>query len=391
MKNQFLLDQSIIYLNHGSFGACPKPIFEDYQKWQLELERQPVEFITKTGPLALKQSKLALANYINCDADDLVYTPNPSVAGNTVIKSLRLGANDEVLTTNHEYGAMDRTWKYYCQKAGAKYIQQNISLPLASKEQFIEAFWKGLTSKTKIIFISQITSSTGLIFPVKEICKRAKELGLMTIVDGAHVPAHIDLDLKELDADIYFGACHKWMLTPKGSSFLYVKRALQNLFDPLIISWGYDAEFPSHSQFLDYHEFNGTRDFSAYLTIPVALEFLKKNNWEEEKKKCKTMIREVYPEASKILGTQPICPLTDEFLGQMCSIPVNTANPIELKNLLYDKYRIEIPVMKSSASFMQRPNQIFIRISLQAYNSMSDVEKLFEALKDIKSKTNLIF
>ena len=391
MKNQFLLNPSVTYLNHGSFGACPKPIFDDYQKWQLELEKQPVEFITKIGPAALKRSNRALANYIHCEADDLVFTPNPSVAGNTIIKGLKLDANDEVLTTNHEYGAMDRTWKYYCNKSGAKYVQQNISLPLESKEQFIKEFWMGLTSKTKIIFVSQITSSTGLIFPVKEICTRAKELGLMTIIDGAHVPAHIDLNLRELDADIYFGACHKWMLTPKGSSFLYVKKELQNLFDPLIISWGYDSEFPSHSQFLDYHEFNGTRDFSAYLTIPVALEFLNKNNWEAEKKKCRTAIREVYPEACKILGTLPICPLSEEFLGQMCSIPINTDKPIELKNLLYDKYQIEIPIMKSGASFMQKPNQIFIRISLQAYNTTNDVEVLFDGLRDIRRTTNLIF
>ncbi len=214
IKSQFLVDPSVTYLAFGSFGSCPKPIFEDYQKWQLELEKEPAQFITVNGPIYLKRSREALAQYINCSADDLVYTTNPSYAINIIAKSLKLNAGDEILTTNFEYGALDRTWNYYCKKVGAKYVRQPIELPLVSKEKFIEDFFKGLTNKTKAIFISQITSTTALIFPVKEICEIAKTKGLFTIVDGAHVPGHIHLDLTELKADVYTGACHKWMMTP---------------------------------------------------------------------------------------------------------------------------------------------------------------------------------
>ncbi|HXP52736.1 MAG TPA: aminotransferase class V-fold PLP-dependent enzyme, partial [Bacteroidia bacterium] len=244
LKSQFLLNTDITYLNFGSFGACPRPIFEEYQRYQLELETEPVQFIAVNGPVYLKKSREALAQYINCNADDLVYVTNPSYAINIIAKSLKLNAGDEVLSTNIEYGALDRTWNYYCKKAGAKYVRQPITLPLVSKEKFIEDFFKGLTSKTKAIFIGEITSTTALIFPVKEICEIAKSKGLLTIVDGAHVPGHISLNLAEMKADVYTGACHKWMCTPKGCSFLYVKKEFQELFDPLVVSWGYESAFP---------------------------------------------------------------------------------------------------------------------------------------------------
>jgi len=384
MKNLFLLNPEITYLNHGSFGSCPKPIFENYQKWQLELEQSPVQFITKTGEAQLKISKQALANFIGCEWDDLIYVMNPTTAMNTIIKGLELNEGDEVLTTNHEYGAIDRTWKYYCAKSGAKYVQQNITLPLQSKEIFLKQFWSGLTQKTKYVFLSQITSSTALIFPAKEICERAKELGLITIVDGAHVPNHIPLNLKELKADIYTGACHKWMLTPKGSSFLYVTKELQNQFDPLIVSWGYDAEIPSDSKYQDYHQYQGTRDFSAFLTIPTALQFFTENNWEIKKKECRDLLKHYYPIVANELGTQPICPVTDEFLGQICSIPINTPDNIALHDLFYEKYKIEIPVFKLNDS-------TYIRISFQAYNGANEIEYLLNSIKDIKTNTNLIF
>lgn len=390
MKSLFHLNPEITFLNHGSFGACPKPIFEDYQKWQLELEKEPVHFITVETPKFLRESRQALGNFIGCHADDLVFVPNPSTAFNIIIKNLDLKSGDEILTTNHEYGAMDRTWNYYCKKTGAKYVQQNISLPIHSKEQFIEEFWKGLSPKTKIIFISQITSPTALIFPVKEICDRAKELGLMTIVDGAHVPHHIELNLAELKADIYTGACHKWMLTPKGCSFLYVKKEMQHLFDPLIISWGYEAEFPSHSQFLDYHEYQGTRDSAAFFTVPKALTFLEENNWELVKKNSRKLIRETYLEICDFLKTKPICQVSDEFLGQMCSIPITTSDGLKLKEVLYDEYKIQVPIMRTQLDFERRTNQVFLRISANVYNNEKDMLTLKNALEDIRKKSTLI-
>ena len=254
LKKHFLLRDDITFLNFGSFGACVKPVFERYQQYQLELEQEPVQFIMVNGLTYLEKSREALGKYLNCDKDDLVYVTNPSYAVNAIAKSFNLQPRDEILSTNLEYGACDKTWEYYCQRAGALFVRQPISLPIQSKEEFISEFFKGLTIHTKMIFISHITSSTGLRLPVEEICAIAKEKGLITFVDGAHAPAQVPIDLNNSSFDIFTGACHKWMMTPKGSSFLYVKKEFQSMVDPLIVSWGYKSMSPSHSTFLDYHQ-----------------------------------------------------------------------------------------------------------------------------------------
>lgn len=383
MKSEFYLNPTITFLNHGSFGSCPKPIFEEYQRFQLELENDPVFFVQNKLKGYLKIARESLSAYVGCKAQDVFFTPNPTFAVNVIMRSLKLQAGDEILTTNHEYGAMDRTWNFYCKKSGAKYIRQEISLPIMSKEQILEEFWKGYTSKTKVIFLNQISSATALIFPVKEICDKAKELGLITIVDGAHVPGHIDLDIQELNPDYYTGTLHKWMLAPKGSSFLYVKEKLQNDLDPLVVSWGYEPVVAGETQFLDYHELQGTNDFSAYLCTPKVIEFLEVNNWKQKSKECKQIVIDNYQRFCNLLKTKPICPINAEFLGQMASVLVKTKQPLELKNLLYNKYQIQIPVMPLN-------DEIYIRYSINAYNSQEDLDILYKAIQDIIETTNLI-
>ncbi len=383
LKSQFLLNQEIAFLNFGSFGACPKPVFDDYQRWQRELEFEPVQFIAVNGPENLKRSREALGGYIGCDADDVVYFPNPSHAVNMVAKSLSLQPGDEVLSTDIEYGACDKSWNYYCKKSGARYVRQSIGLPLVSKEQFVTDFFKGLSAKTKLIFISHITSATGLVLPVKEICRAAREKGIITFVDGAHAPGHVPLNLRELEADIYTGACHKWMLTPKGCSFIYVKKELQPLFDPLVVSWGYDSVLPSASRFIDYHQGQGTRDFSAFLTVPKAIEFMKEHNWPHIAAQCRKLVQENAQRFCDLLGTKPLAPVTDEFIGQMLSIRVNTAEPEKLQRHLFETYKVEIPVMRQD-------DKVFIRYSINAFNSQHDLDRLYQALEEIISKTELI-
>ncbi len=383
MKKLFLLSPEITFLNHGSFGACPKIVFENYQHWQRQLENEPVQFITKIGIQALKESKLAFSKIINCETDDFFFLPNPTTAINTVVNSLSLKKDDEILSTSLEYGAMDKTWNFYCQKTGAKYIRQEITLPITSKNQFLVDFWKGYSAKTKVIFISHITSTTALILPVKEIIVKAKELGLITIIDGAHVPGHIPLNLQELNPDFYTGAIHKWFLAPKGCSFLFVNKKFQSSLKPLIVSWGYESDTPSHSKFLDYHEFNGTRDFSAYLTIPSIIKFRAETKWEELIKTSKQMILDWYPKFCELLHTEPICPVNSEFLGQMCSIPIQTPNWVKLKEILFNNYKIEIPITKQG-------NNFFIRISIQPYTTNDELLYLYHTLKSLKEEGNLI-
>ena len=383
MKSLFQLDDTITFLNHGSFGSCPKPIFEEYQRLQLELEKDPVLFIQKNQPQYLKIAREELAGFVGCDAKDLYFTPNPTFAVNTIMRSLNLQSDDEILSTNHEHGAMDRTWNFSFKKSGAKYIRQTISMPVISKETLLEEFWSGYSSKTKVVFLNHISSATALIFPVKEICEKAQQLGLITIIDGAHVPGHIDLNIAELNPDYYTGTLHKWMLAPKGSSFLYVKKEFQNDLQPLVVSWGYESLSPSESQFLDYHEYQGTNEISAYLCTPTVIEFLKQYKWKEVAANCKQLVLDNYQRFCDLVGAKPICPITSEFLGQMASIPIRTEKPMELKEVLYTKYKIQIPVMPLN-------DQIFIRYSMNAYNSQKDLDVLYQALKDIIATTDLI-
>jgi isopenicillin-N epimerase len=383
MKTLFQLDKEITFLNHGSFGSCPTTIFENYQNFQKELEQDPVHFIQVKQPNYLNKARKALAQFVGCKDKDLYFTPNPTFAVNTIMRSLHLQPDDEILSTNHEYGAMDRTWSFYCKKSGAKYIRQEISLPIQSKEQVLEEFWKGYTSKTKVVFLNHISSSTALIFPVKEICEKAQQLGLITIIDGAHVPGHIDLNIQELNPDYYTGTLHKWMLAPKGSSFLYVNKEFQTELDPLVVSWGYESLFPSDSQFLDYHEYQGTNDISQYLCTPKVIEFLENNYWTEVSKKCKKIVFENYQRFCDLVGEKPLCPISEEFLGQMASIPIKTSNPTELKNLLFSKYKIQIPVMPLNGN-------AYLRYSINAYNTQEDLDILYKALQDIIATTDLI-
>jgi isopenicillin-N epimerase len=377
MKGLFLLNPEITFLNFGSFGATPKPIFETYQAIQRELEAEPVQFITVSGPKRVLANRNALAEYLNADPSDLVLVQNPTYAVNILARGLDLKAGDEVLTTNLEYGACDRAWKFYSAEKGARYIQSEISLPIVSKEAFLKEFWAGYSENTKVVFISHITSVTGLILPIEEIVQEAKNRGLITIVDGAHAPAHVPLNLHKLDADAYVGACHKWMMSPKGVSFLHVTKQLHPL-DPVLISWGYEADYPGESKFIDHHQFNGTRDFSAFLCLESSIDFLNKHDWWQEAAKNRAIVQQWLTRLCTLLDTVPLAPVNDHFIGQMGSIGITCKDPVALKQNLYNEFKIEMPVM------VQHEN-VFIRFSFNAFNSEQDLEKLEAVLQQLKS------
>jgi isopenicillin-N epimerase len=207
---EFLLDPEVTFLNHGSYGACPRTVFERYQEWQLELERQPVLFLARRIDTLLADARAALAEYVGCDPDDLVFVPNATAGVNVAAWPSGLQAGDEVLTTDLEYGALDLAWEHICGDFGARYIRTPISLPITSPDEIVETIWSAVTPRTRVLFLSHHTSSTALMLPVAELCRRARERGIRTIVDGAHVPGHLPLNLRELDADFYAGNCHKW-------------------------------------------------------------------------------------------------------------------------------------------------------------------------------------
>ena len=373
MKSQFLLDPDFVFLNHGSFGACPRPVFDAYQRWQRELERQPVAFLGRRATDLLADARAALAAYLGVEARDVVYFPNPTTALNMVIRSLDLRPGGEILTTDQEYGAMDRTWRFVCRKTGARTMRQPIPLPVTSHDDFVDAFWAGVTERTRVVFISHITSPTALTFPAGEICRRAREAGLLSIVDGAHAPGQIPLNLAALGADIYTGACHKWLCAPKGSAFLYVRREVQELLEPLVVSWGWESEKPGDSPFIDHHEWQGTRDIAAFLSVPAAIEFQAAHDWEGVRGRCRDLASETRQRLNALTGLDPICPDSPEWFSQMFAARLPDVDLDRLKAQLYDEYRIEVPVFRWNG-------QPLIRVSFQAYNSQADADALLDAL-----------
>lgn len=376
-KDLFLLDPEIIFLNHGSFGATPKPVFDVYQSWQRRLERQPVMFLGREFDSLMYAARKDLGDYLNAKPEDLVFVPNATYGVNVVVKSLNLKVGDEILTTDHEYGACDYTWEYACKNSGAIYIHRPVNLPLQPEVDLIDDFMAGVTPKTKVIYLSHITSPTALILPVAEICKRAKNLGIITVVDGAHVMGQMNLNLAQIGADFYTGNCHKWSLAPKGSGFLYVSEHLQGIIEPLVISWGYgnDPQMGTGSRYVDIMQWTGTRDPAAFLSVPAAIQFLRDNNWDEVRRECHQLLKRAIGDICDLTGLVSAYPLDSDVYIQMGVAPLpERTDLLKLKKRLYDEFKVEVPLT-------QHGNQKFVRISVQAYNTAEDINSLLEAMR----------
>ncbi len=375
LKKHFLLDPKITYLNHGSFGATPKPVFKEYQRWQRELENQPVEFLGRRHDGLMRESRMVLAEYLGTRAENLVYTQNVTVSMNIVARSLKLGAGDEVLSTNHEYGAMDRAWRFLSKERGFAYINHPVSLD--SQDDLVDSFWRAVTPQTRVIFISHIASPTATIFPVEKIIQRARSQGILTVIDGAHAPGQIPLHLDSLGADFYGGNLHKWLCAPKGAGFLYARPDVQNLLKPLVVSWGYEALVPGSSMFIDHHEWWGTRDVAAFLTVPKAIEFQQEQDWAEVRSACHHLAVETWRRIHDLTGIRPLHSDPETWFAQMTvsTLPADT-DAAAFQRRLYDGHRIEIPLLDWRGYKL-------MRLSVQGYNSRRDMDRLLFALKEL--------
>jgi isopenicillin-N epimerase len=356
VHGDFLLDPEIAYLNHGGFGACPRPVFEEYQRLQRELERGPTDFLSRQlvdwfwgseeRPRRLDEAKEALARFVGARADDIVFVQNATVALNTAIRSLRLDPGDEVLTTTHEYGAIVRTWGF----VGA-------TLVACEPDELIER----IGARTRAVCVSHITSPTALLLPVEEICAAARAAGALAIVDGAHVPGHVSLDLSSLGADVYAGNCHKWLCAPKGAGFLWARPDEQGWLEPNVISWGYHDD----AGFGERHGWTGTRDPAVFLAVPKAIEVHATFELERARELADTVEQRLTELGlPRVRGTP--APLMRAF-----GLPAGDAH--ELWRRLYEEYRVEVPVY-------ERDDARLLRVSIGPYNDEDDVERLVAAL-----------
>ena len=379
LRPLFELDPGITFLNHGSFGACPREVLEAQWRWQIEMERNPVEFLGRRSADLLLAARTALGSEVGTTGENLVFIPNSTTGVNVVAHSLPLAPGDDVLATNLEYGACDAAWQQVCRRSNAHYRQVTIPLPFDS-ETFVDRVMAAVTPRTRLIFASHITSTTALTLPVAELCAAARERGILTLIDGAHAPGHIPLAIDTIGADFYVGNCHKWLCAPKGSGFLYAARPHHAMLHASSISWGYAEDSGGHSGFDAYlgtsvferrMQWQGTRDLSAWLAVPAAIQFQLRHGWNAVRKRCHAMAREAQEEVCAYHGLAPIA--RDRCWAQMVAIPVPAQDPGRLRQTLFDQCRIEVPVTTHAGA-------VYVRLSVQGYNTEDDVSKLVRAL-----------
>ncbi len=375
LRKLFLLDPGVVFLNHGSFGATPRPVFEAYQAWQRRLEWQPVAFLADELAGHLAEARGALGRFVNADAADLVYVPNATFAVNAVARSLALGPGDEVLATDHEYGACENAWRFLSGKRGFIYTRRPIPLGQTA-EAMVDAFWQGVTPRTRVIFMSHITSPTALRLPVEAICARARATGILTVIDAAHAVGQIPLDLPAIGADFYTSNAHKWLCAPKGAAFLYARREVQPLLEPLVAGWGWGEEraLTFGSDFLDSFQWPGTDDFSAYLSVPAAIRFQEEHDWPAVRARCHELVRQAIGRIGELTGLPGVYADDTGYAQMAAAFLPPIADLAAFKKRLYQEFRVEIPVTR----WNDRP---FIRVSIQGYNTEADVDTLIAALR----------
>jgi len=379
LRDLFLLRDDLVFLNHGSFGACPRPVHRRYQALQLELESNPVAFLAEDRefPGRMRAARAALARFLGAARDDLVLVPNATSGLNVVARSVGLERGDEVVLTDHGYGAIDRAWTWACERAGARVVRAHIALPVESADQVVEDVWSRVTDRTRVLCIDHVTSPTALILPVAELVRRARRAGILAVVDGAHGPGHVPVDLAALDADIYVGNCHKWLLAPKGAGFLWARADVQALLQPLIVSWGWRSDHPGPSRFVDEQEWTGTRDPAACLAVPAAIEFQQQHDWPRVQRRCRHLLRQARAEITRLTGRTPICPDDAAWFGQMHALPLPPCDRAAVQRELRERFAIEVPVIEWRG-------REYVRVSVQAYNTRHDVEALVMALSTLR-------
>jgi isopenicillin-N epimerase len=374
------IDQSILFLNHGSFGATPKKVLEQQQHFQLQLERQPLRFFMRELPELHRETLQKLSSFLQCDSQDLVYVKNATEGVNTVLSSIPWQKNDRVLITNHIYQACKNALFVYSQRYGFEIDEVEVSYPYQNEDEILQCVLKGITKNTRLLLIDHISSPTALHFPIEKIARNLKGSRVELLVDGAHAPGMIPIHPSETGAQYYTGNCHKWLCAPKGAAFLWVDPNCQEKIDPLNIS-----KINVKSQnFQDRFYWGGTQDLSSFLSIPKAIESIPEicgKSWEEVMERNFMMSRKV----SQLLSSklQQLVPIPEGSIINMCSIPLpkleRVLQPSEfdpLQEKLYYEYKIEIPIINFG-----KDRDRFIRYSCFLYNSMEQYEYLGEVLE----------
>ena len=384
------LDPSVTFLNHGSFGATPRSVLDAQSAWRERMEREPVAFFTRILEPAMDEARAALGAFIGADPDDLALVPNATAAINTVARSLELQPGDEILTTDHAYNAASNALAAVARRSGAAVRVAALQFPGTSHDAALDVILGAVTPRTRLVLLDHVTSPTALVLPVAEIVHALSETGVETLVDGAHAPGMIDLDLDAIGAAFYAGNCHKWMSAPKGAGFLHVRRDVQARVRPLAISHGANSMRPDRTRFRLEHDWTGTFDPSALLSIPAAIDFgaeLVDGGW------AALMVR---GHDLALHGRDVLCaalavdaPAPDEMIGSMATVPLAFARDdgppadAETDDVVHAALEGQ-GIQVSVAPWPRRPDggpwRRLVRFSAAPYVAAEDLERLARTL-----------
>lgn len=387
LRSHWSLDPQVVFLNHGSFGACPTAVLQHQSELRARLESEPVRFLGREVEPLLDEARAALAAFVGADADDVAFVSNATTGVNTVLRGLRFQPGDELLTTDNEYNASKNALDVACAALGAKVVVAKLPWPVTSPESVVDAVMAQVTPRTRLLLVDHITSQTALVLPLAELVRRLRERGVETLVDGAHGPGMVPLQLRELGAAYYTGNCHKWLCAPKGAAFLYVRRDLQPALKPLVVSHGHNSPRTDRSRFRLEFDWTGTHDPTPFLCIPTALRViggLVPGGWPEVMASNRAKVLAARQRLDARLGNAaPLCP--ESMVGSMACValpdgfPERPEPPLYLDPLhvrLFDAHHIEVPVTP-----WPRAPRRHLRLSAQLYNTPADYEALGDALE----------
>jgi isopenicillin-N epimerase len=384
MKQHWTLDPAITFLNHGSFGATPRVVLEAQSRYRAQMEREPVRFFVRELEPLLDKARHVLAAFLGADPEGVAFVPNATAGVNAVLRSLDLDKLDEVLVTTQEYNACRNALEYVCGIAGAKIVLIDVPFPIASSEVIVERILEKVTDRTRLLLIDHITSQTAIIFPVERLVAELAARGVDTLIDGAHAPGHIPLNLRELGAAWYTGNLHKWVCAPKGAAFLYTRPNRRASVHPVSISHGASSPRRDRSRYLLEFDWTGTFDPSAWLSVPAALQFIENHGggWPAVMRRNHELALLARDLLCDMLGIEQ--PAPDAMLGAMAAVPLPDApeaaapplylDPLQDK-LLFD-HGIEVPIGP-----WPHPPKRLLRVSAQLYNQLPDYERLAAALR----------
>ncbi len=390
IRRYWSLDPAITFLNHGSFGACPTPVLEYQANLRARMERQPVQFFVRDLEGMLDDARAGLGRFIGTPAQDLAWVPNATTAVNSVLRSLPLRRGDELLTTDHEYNACRNVLEFVAGQSSASVVVAKLPFPLAHPQEVVDAVMSRVTDRTRIALLDHVTSQTGLVLPIEALVAALRERGVETLVDGAHAPGMLPIDVAAIGAGWYTGNCHKWICAPKGAGFLYTRPDLQSQTRPAIISHGANSPRTDRSRYLIEFDWTGTDDPTPMLCVPEAIRFmggLMAGGWEAIRSNNHQLALRGRDVLCRALDLEPPCP--DEMIGSLASLPLPDGggevsnSPLyadPLQDELLDQFDIEVPVIPWPAS----PRRL-IRISGQVYSRDGDYEKLGRALRVLLS------